>query len=153
MTAIRDFLDYDLLRGLHIISVIAWMAAMLMLPRFFAYQSESARGGELERQMIDASRRLMTIIMNPAMIATWVFGLLLLWKIGFVTLLQPWLAIKFALVLVLSGIHGVFSRVRKQFAAGARPKSSRYWRLMNEVPFVIAIIVVLMATVQPMFGL
>lgn len=146
-------LPYDLVRGLHIISFVAWMAGMLMLPRFYAYQLGSAPGGELDLKMREAAGRLRTIILTPAMIATWIFGLILLsyntsaysnWNLG------VWLWAKLSLVLVMTGLHGFFTANGKRLARGERPRTERFWRMINEAPFVLAAIMILLVTVEPL---
>jgi putative membrane protein len=144
-----SFEPYNLLRGLHILSVLAWMAGLLMLPRLYAYQTEAQPGGELEHKMIEAAGRLRTIILNPAMIATWVFGLWLLIVYHLPGGIAGWLWIKLALVLALSGVHGFLIGQGRKLNAGQRPLSSKTWRMLNEIPFVIAIPVVLLVTLKP----
>lgn len=146
---------YDLARALHIIAVLAWMAGMMMLPRLYVYQTESEPGGELDRKMALAARRLRTIIITPSMLLVWAFGLYLL----FVFFLGPdwrspplWLWIKLGFVTALSGWHGYLVSEGKRLAAGQRRRSARFWRMTNEIPFVIAIIVVLLATLEPRFS-
>lgn len=142
-------LPYDVVRGLHIISVIAWMAGMMMLPRFYAYQSGAQPGGELEAKMIAASRRLRAIILTPSMLLTWFFGVWLLIAFDWGMLDRGWLIAKLLLVTALSGVHGYLVSMGKKLARGERPLSERAWRILNEVPFVIAIVVVILATVEP----
>lgn len=146
-------MNYDLFRGLHIVAVIAWMGAFLILPRLFIYQMQAEQGSRMEQVMMDAQARLFRIVMNPAMIAAWLFGLSLLWidTAGFRNwrlMLEPWLFTKLVLVLALSWWHGELSKARKRFAAGANARSERYWRMVNELPFVAAIVMVLSVTTQ-----
>jgi putative membrane protein len=142
-------ISYDLARGLHIIAVLAWMAGMMMLPRFYAYQTGAEPGGELEKKMIEGARRLRAIIMTPALIVTWVLGLYLLFAYDLARLTEWWLIAKLALVVGLSGLHGYFIAAGKKLAAGQRVRSEKHWRMMNEVPFLIAIAIVLLATLEP----
>lgn len=139
---------YDLARGLHIIAVIAWMAGLLMLPRLYAYQMEAQPGGELERKMIDAAAKLRSIILTPALAATWVLGLWLL-HYDAARLGEPWLIGKLALVIAITGLHGFYVSEGKKLARGERRRSAKFWRMINEIPFVIAIGVVLLATLEP----
>jgi putative membrane protein len=125
------------------------MAGLLMLPRFYAYQTGSEPGGELERKMIDASSKLRTIIVNPALIATWVFGIAILVTSNWIQLQMGWFHAKLALVLILSGLHGYYSIEGKRLAKGERRRSEKFWRMMNEIPFLIAIAVVILAVVEP----
>ncbi|MDB5471295.1 MAG: hypothetical protein JWR84_2855 [Caulobacter sp.] len=145
---------YDLLRGLHIIAVIAWMAGLLYLPRLYVYHTRAARGSELDTTFQEMESKLLRIIMVPAMAAAWLFGLLL---IGANTglrggdwswLLQPWMLTKLVLVVVMSGWHGFLSSSQKQFAAGTNKRSEKFWRMSNEGPFIVAIVIVLAATTQ-----
>ena len=140
---------YNLGRALHILAVIAWIAGLLMLPRLYAYQTEAQPGGELEAKMIEASRRLRKIILTPTMILTWVFGLYLLIQYNLGPGIRLWLWAKLALVVALSGLHGYYVMQGKKMEAGQRPLSSKTWRLLNEVPFLIAIPVVIFATLEP----
>jgi protoporphyrinogen IX oxidase len=152
-------ISYDLARGLHIIAVIAWVAGLLMLPRYYAHISVSQPGGELEQTLLVAARRLRLIILTPAIILAWSFGLFLFatYIVGdwsrplpeIVASVPIWFWFKLILVLALSGYHGFLSQEGRRLAAGERRHSGRFWRIMGEVPFLIAIVVVLLATVEP----
>ena len=144
---------YDLARGLHILAVIAWMAGLLYLPRLFAYHTRAAVGGEMDQTFQMMERKLLEIIMNPAMIATWAAGLWLIWlrsgggaDWSFVA--QPWMIAKLAGVVFLSGWHGYLAGARGRLAAGDRRRSERYWRMTNELPFLAAIVMVLSVTLE-----
>ena len=145
---------YDLLRGFHIIAVIAWMAGMLYLPRLFAYHTETAPPGtEFDGHFRVWEAKLLRIIINPAMIATFVFGLALLYvdgsqRLGWDFLLKPWMLTKLAGIVFLSAWHGYLARARKQIARGERPRSARFWRMTNELPFLAAIVMVLAVTTE-----
>lgn len=153
------FISYDLARGLHIIGVIAWVAGLLMLPRFYAYITASIPGGELEAAMLKAARSLRLIILGPALIVTWSFGLFLFatYIVGgwdrppseLAASAPHWFWAKLILVLGLSGYHGFLSSAGRKLAAGQRVHSEKYWRLMSEVPFLVAIAAVLLATIEP----
>lgn len=148
---------YDLARGLHILAVIAWMAGLLFLPRLYAYDAEQRDKAEpLRSEMQTLLRawqtRLVKIILNPAMILSWLFGL---WLIhlgvqargpGF--LAEPWMIAKLVGVLLLSGWHGYLSAEKKRISAGASVRTGKFWRLTNEVPFVLAIVMVLSVTTE-----
>jgi putative membrane protein len=152
-------ISYDLARGLHIIAVIAWVAGLLMLPRYYAHITASQPGGELEQTLLAAARRLRLIVLTPAIILAWSFGLFLFatyivgdWNRPASEILAAapgWFWLKLILVLVLSGYHGFLSVEGRRLAAGERRHSGRFWRIMGEVPFLIAIAVVLLATVEP----
>ncbi|WP_339932630.1 CopD family protein [uncultured Brevundimonas sp.] len=152
---------YDLARGLHILAVIAWMAGMLFLPRLFAYDAEQAGKPEPLRSEMQAllrgwQVRLLRIIVNPAMILAFVFGGWLIWidgtARGWGFLLEPWMVTKLAGVVALSAWHGFLAGERKRIAAGTSTRSGRFWRMTNEIPFVIAIIMVLSVTIEWRFG-
>jgi len=143
---------YDLVRGLHILAIIAWMAGLLYLPRLFAYHADANPGSELDTTFQVMERKLLKIIMNPAFVLAWVFGLALIWidahirGWGFLT--QPWMLTKLAGVLFLSGWHHYLGVARKAFAAGANRRSQRYWRMVNELPFLAAIAMVIAVTTE-----
>ncbi len=145
---------YDLLRGLHIISVIAWMAGMLYLPRLFAYHTETAPpGSEFDAHFKVWEAKLLRIIINPAMILTFIFGLALIYvdgsqRLGWGFLLKPWMLTKIAGIVFMSAWHGFLAGSRKKFLRGERPRSAKFWRMTNELPFIAAIIMVLAVTTE-----
>ena len=143
---------YDLLRGLHILAVIAWMAGLLYLPRLFAYHANAQPGSELDETFRVMERKLMKIIMNPAFVATWVFGLTLIWVDGHMRgwgfLAQPWMIVKLAGVVFMTGWHHYLGVARKAFAAGRNRRSNKFWRMTNELPFLAAIAMVLAVTTE-----
>jgi putative membrane protein len=149
MSQYLTLLDYNWLRAIHLLAVIAWMAGLLMLPRFYAYQTGSVAGGELDKKMIDAAASLRKIILTPALIVTWVLGVLLLASSNWVQLSMGWMHVKLTLVLLLSGYHGYLVAEGKRLARGERRRSEKFWRMTNEVPFLIAIAVVILAVVEP----
>ena len=148
---------YDLARGLHILAVIAWMAGLLFLPRLYAYDAEQADKPEpLRSEMRSLLRqwqaRLLKIILNPAALLSLVFGA---WLIhldvqmrGAEFLAQPWMIAKLIGVVLLFGWHGYLSAERKRIAAGTSTRTGRFWRMTNEIPFVLAIIMVLSVTLE-----
>ncbi|GIK50714.1 MAG: hypothetical protein BroJett013_34110 [Alphaproteobacteria bacterium] len=152
-------IGYDLARGLHIIAVIAWIAGLLMLPRFYAYITASAPGGELEAAMLKAAGNLRMIILAPSLVLAWAFGLFLFatyitgdWNRPIPEVLATvphWFWGKLILVLGLSGYQGFLSAEGRWLTRGERRHSERYWRLMSEVPFLVAIAAVLLATLEP----
>lgn len=152
-------IGYDLARGLHIIAVIAWIAGLLMLPRFYAYITSSQPGGELEAAMLKAARSLRLIILTPSMILAWAFGLFLFatyisgdWTRPIpevIATVPHWFWGKLILVLGLSGYHGFLSAEGRLIAQGQRRRSEKFWRLMSEIPFLVAIAAVLLATLEP----
>ena len=138
---------YEWLKALHIISVIAWMAGMLYLPRLFVYHCEADPGSRQSETFKVMERRLLRAIINPAMIATWVFGLWLAHAGGFFG--ATWFWIKFALVIALSGVHGMLSRYVKDFAADKNRRSQKFYRIINEVPTVLMILIVFVVVLKP----
>jgi putative membrane protein len=138
---------YPWIKALHVISVIAWMAGMLYLPRLFVYHCEAPKGSIQSETFKIMERRLLKAIINPAMIATWVLGLILVWQGGWIT--SGWLHAKILLVLVLSGVHGTLAKTVKVFAADANVRPARYYRILNEVPTVLMIGIVILVIVKP----
>ncbi len=139
---------YLWIKAAHLIMVIGWMAGMMYLPRLFVYQHQSEKGGEAERMFIAMQRRLLKGIINPAMIAVWVLGVLMLIANPAI-LSAPWFHIKLAFVVAISAVHGFYASSRRKFEAGERPRSEKFWRIMNEVPFLALIVIVVMVIVKP----
>jgi putative membrane protein len=145
--------SYDLIRGLHILAVIAWMAGLLYLPRLFAYHTRAADGSQMDETFQTMERKLLKIIMNPAMWAAWILGLMLLFirTDGFrnpALMLQPWLATKLVGVVFQTGWHHFLATSRKRFARHANVHSEKFWRAVNELPFLAAIVMVLAVTTE-----
>jgi protoporphyrinogen IX oxidase len=146
--------NYDLLRGLHILAVIAWMAGLLYLPRLFAYHSEAKAGSELDATFQVMERKLYRIIMNPAMLAAWLLGLALIYvnatglRGGWDFLAQPWMLVKLAGVLFLTWWHHFLGVARKRFAAGTNTRPRRFWLMTNELPFLAAVVMVIAVTTE-----
>ena len=138
---------YEWIKALHIISVIAWMAGMLYLPRLFVYHCEAETGSKQSETFKVMERRLLKAIINPAMILTWLFGLYLAWAGHWFT--AHWLHGKLALVLILSGIHGVFTRWVRDFGNDRNTRSQKFYRIINEVPTVLMIMIVILVVVKP----
>lgn len=145
-----EFLNgiYLWIKAAHLISVIAWMAGMMYLPRLFVYHLQSEKGGEAERYFTQMERRLLKGIINPSMVLVWVLGVLMLIAHP-ETLSAPWFHVKFAAALAVSGIHGFYANARRKFEAGERPRSEKFWRIMNEVPFLLMIVIIAMVIVKP----
>jgi len=138
---------YEWVKALHIISVIAWMAGMLYLPRLFVYHCAAPVGSAQSETFKVMERRLLRAIINPAMIATWVFGLWLAWLGGWAY--ATWFQAKFVLVIAMSGVHGMLSRYRRDFAADQNRHSEKFYRIINEVPTLLMIAIVLLAVIKP----
>ncbi|GEP02872.1 protoporphyrinogen oxidase HemJ [Methylobacterium oxalidis] len=142
---------YDWIKAGHVVALIAWMAAMLYLPRLFVYHASLPPGPGVQSETFKVmERRLLKAIMTPAMIATWIFGLTLAWMSGFYA--AGWLQAKFALVLAMSGLHGWFARMVKDFAADRNRRAPRFYRIVNEVPTLLMIVIVILAVVKPGLG-
>ena len=140
------------IKALHIISVIAWMAGMLYLPRLFVYHADVPKGSALSETFKVMERRLVRAIINPAMIATYVFGFWLAWlgpdsRYGW--FVSPWLHLKLVLVLALSAVYGMLARWQKDFAVDNNRHSQRFYRIINEVPTALMILIVILAVVKP----
>ncbi len=140
---------YPWTKALHIISVIAWMAGLLYLPRLFVYHADIAPGSAESERFKTMERRLLRAIMNPAMIATWLFGLMLLATPGLVDWAAGWIWVKLVLVLVMSDLHHRMARWRKAFECDANTRSQRFFRIANEAPTLAMIVIVVMVVVRP----
>jgi putative membrane protein len=138
---------YLWIKAAHVIAVISWMAGMLYLPRLFIYHCDAPPGSQQSETFKVMERRLLTVIINPAMVLTWVLGLWLAWKGGFFS--AGWLHAKLALVLALSGVHGYFSGAVRRFGQDRNAVTARAWRLWNEVPTVLMIGIVILVIVKP----
>jgi putative membrane protein len=140
-----DFVLY--VKAFHVIAVISWMAGLLYLPRLFIYHSDAELGSDQSETFKMMERRLLKIIMNPAMMITWILGLFLAWDVY--DFRGGWLHGKIALVILLTAVHVFFSRAVRSFAADQPRKSPRYWRMMNEIPTVLMIAIVILVVVKP----
>jgi putative membrane protein len=142
--------DWNLwIKALHVISVIAWMAGLLYLPRLFVYHAEAEPGSPQSETFKVMERRLLRAIMNPAMLAAFVFGGLMLATPGLIDWSGGWIWVKLAAVAVLTVMHHVFGRWRKDFEADANSRTTRTYRMANEVPTLLMIIIVFMVIVRP----
>jgi len=140
---------YPYIKTLHIIAVISWMAGMLYLPRLFVYHAESQIGSIQSETFKLMEHRLLKIIINPAMIVTWLAGILLVCTPGAIDFTEYWFYIKFALVLLMTGAHGLFSKHVKRFKADANLKTPGYFRKINEIPTVLMILIVALVVIKP----
>lgn len=140
-------MSYDWIKAFHVISVIAWMAGMLYLPRLFVYHVEAQKGSIQSETFKLMEKRLLKLIMNPAMIITWVLGVWLAVQGGWFKF--GWLHSKLLLVLLLSGAHGYLAGCVKRFARDDNQKSARFYRILNEVPTVLMIGIVILVIVKP----
>jgi protoporphyrinogen IX oxidase len=140
---------YDWIKAAHVIAVIAWMAGMLYLPRLFVYHCDAEEGSKQSETFKIMEYRLLRMIINPAMIATWVLGLWLAWELPGGWAAAHWLHAKILLVLVLSAIHGLFARWVRDFGFDRNRQSARFYRIINEVPTVLMIGIVVLVVVKP----
>jgi len=138
---------YEWIKALHVIAVISWMAGMLYLPRLFVYHCEAETGSKQSETFKVMERRLLKAIINPAMIVTWLAGLYLAWAGHFFA--ASWFHGKLLLVVLLSAVHGFFSRCVKDFAADRNTRSQRFYRFINEGPTVLMIGIVILVIVKP----
>ena len=146
-----DFLNtaYLWVKALHLISVICWMASILYLPRLFVYHCEAIPKGELSEKLKLMEYRLSKYIMTPAMIMTYVTGLLLILTPGLVVWSFGWVHAQLLLVLILSGLHGFMLRYVKIFARDANNRTQKFFRILNEAPTLLMIFIVIMVIVKP----
>jgi putative membrane protein len=140
---------YPWVKAFHVISLIAWMAALFYLPRLYVYHCQVAVGSAESERLKIMERRLLKQIMTPAMIATWVFGLILMVTPGVVLWSQGWWYVKFISVILLSGFHGATSKWRKDFLNDRNRRPEKFYRIANEVPTILMIIIVIMVIVKP----
>lgn len=134
---------YPWIKSLHIISVISWMAGMFYLPRLFVYHAEQSEPGDARDTVFqEMERKLLRVIINPAAIATWVFGLMLVFTPGIVDWSEVWPWTKAAAVIIMTWFYHWLARRRKEFARGQNTRSGRTYRLMNEVPTVLMFVIV-----------
>jgi putative membrane protein len=145
---------YNLLRGLHILAVIAWMAGLLYLPRLFAYHTRAAVGSEMDATFTNMEAKLLGIIMTPAMLAVILLGAGLVWfdatqqGWGWGFLAAPWMVSKLTGAIFLISWHFFLGRSQRRFAAGERWRTERFWRMTNELPFLAATVIVLSVTTK-----
>ena len=141
-------MGYEIIKSLHIISVISWMVGLLYLPRLFVYHADAPTSSVQTETFKVMERRLLKAIMTPAMIASFIFGL---WMLALNPELtnEPWFHVKFAAVFLLAGVHGKFSKMRRLLENDEKRLSSKAYRIWNEVPTVLMIIVVVMAVAKP----
>lgn len=138
---------YAWIKAIHVIAVISWMAGLLYLPRLMVYHADAAPGSETSELFKVMERRLLQIIMTPAMIVSWGLGLWLAWAADFFT--SPWLILKLLAVIVMSGAHGYLAKAVREFGNDANDKPARHWRIVNEVPTVLMLAAVVLVIVKP----
>ncbi len=145
-----DFLGqyYLYIKALHVISIIAWMAGLLYLPRIYVYHADVKVGSPESELFKTMERRLLRYIMNPAMIAAWVFGGLMFW-VNPDLFSQGWMHLKLTCIILMTGVHHAYSAWRKKFDKDENIKSSKFYRYANEIPTVLMIVIVVMAVAKP----
>jgi putative membrane protein len=141
-------LSYDLIKSLHLVAVISWMVGLLYLPRLFVYQNESKLGSEIDKTFLIMEYRLFYYIMNPALILTSLLGLYLLYQSPYL-LIENYFLIKSILVFLLIIFHIYLYFLYKDFKKGYRIKSTKFYRIINEIPTVLMIIVIILIFVKP----
>ncbi|AIF81937.1 coproporphyrinogen III oxidase [endosymbiont of Acanthamoeba sp. UWC8] len=139
--------NYLTIKALHIISIICWMAGLFYLPRLYVYHTKAKVGSELDQTLQVMEKKLLKLIMNPSMIASFVFGILLIYIIGFES--GKWLHAKILLVLIMALTHGLMAKYRKDFATGKNTKGDKFYRVLNEVPTILMVIIVFLAITKP----
>jgi protoporphyrinogen IX oxidase len=134
-------------KALHVIAIIAWMAGMLYLPRLFVYHADAPKGSDTSETFKVMERRLLKFIVNPSMILVFISGIALAFVTGYWQ--AGWLQAKFILVLGLAGLHGYFARCVRAFAEDANERPARFYRVLNEAPTVLMVVIVVLAVVKP----
>ena len=140
---------YLLYKSLHLVAVISWMAGLLYLPRIFVYHSE-AKNEELLETFKTMERKLYNYIMMPAMILSWLFGLLLIHSLGFAIFSELWMQIKSIAILVLTYYHFFLGNNLRLFAQNNNQKTSKYFRIINEIPTILLIVIVFVVIFKPL---
>jgi putative membrane protein len=147
MQVLADY--YRWILAFHIIAVMFWMAGMYYLPRLFVYHVEALENATPHEMFPVMEEKLLRIIMTPAMSAAWVFGLLLIFAGGHWPIVNLWLITKLGLVIGLSAYHGFLAASAKKLQSGTAPHSSKFYRMINEVPPVLTVAIVILVVVQP----
>jgi len=141
--------SYLLFKSLHLIAVISWMAGLLYLPRIFVYHVENLKDKNTSSIFKIMERKLYFYIMTPAMILTWVFGLILISSLGFEALSTTWIKLKLLLVILLTLYHFYLSKLLGNFKTDRNTKSSKFFRIINEAPTILLILIVFIVVFKP----
>ena len=141
---------YLLLKSLHLIAVISWMAGLLYLPRIFVYHSETEKNDAQKETFKTMEKKLYKYIMMPAMILTWVFGILLIHSLGFSVFQEIWMQIKIILIFFLTHFHFYLGKCLRNFASNQNTKSSKFYRIINEIPTIMLIIIIFLVVFKPL---
>ena len=147
MSFISQLIDYEWFKAAHIISVIAWMAGMLYLPRLMVYHCDAEKGSRQSETFKVMEYRLLHYITSPAMVLVWIFGLYM--AIAAPWYDELWLQLKFALVVVMSGLHGFLAARVRDFAMDRNRYSQKFYRIINEVPAVLIVLIVILVVIKP----
>ena len=139
---------YLIIKSLHLVAVISWMAGMLYLPRIFVYHADVAVGSEIDEKFKIMEYRLLRYIINPAMIASLVFGIMLAIAIG-KDAMGGWFHAKITLLMIMFACHGFLTRYRKKFAKGENVKTAKFYRILNEVTTILMVLIVFLAVMKP----
>lgn len=134
-------------KALHVMAVIAWMAGLFYLPRLFIYHHDKALGSESSETFKIMELRLYRFIMNPSMMIAWAFGLFIAWDGGWFS--SGWLHVKLMAVVLLTAAHVYYGRAMRAFGRDERPLTTRHWRMLNEIPAILMIVIVLMVVLKP----
>jgi len=140
---------YEWFKALHVISVMAWMAGMLYLPRLYVYHADAEPGSDKSETFKIMERRLLRAITNPAMVASFIFGGLMLATPGAIDWSMGWIWVKLAMIVAMSGIHGLLARWRRDFEADRNVRPAKFYRMWNEAPTIPLIVIVIMVIVKP----
>jgi putative membrane protein len=141
--------SYLLFKSLHLIALISWMAGLLYLPRIFVYHSENLKEKNTSTIFKIMERKLYFYIMTPAMILTWIFGLILISSLGFEVFSTTWIKLKLLLVILLTSYHFYLSKLLGDFKIDQNTKSSNFFRIINEVPTILLILIVFIVVFKP----
>tara|TARA_Y100000590_G_C15724937_1_gene1014897 strand:- start:1114 stop:1548 length:435 start_codon:yes stop_codon:yes gene_type:complete len=140
---------YLLIKSLHLIAVISWMAGLLYLPRIFVYHSENINDSNITKIFKTMERKLYNYIMMPAMILSWIFGFFLIFKLGFDIIFETWIQIKLCAVILLTIYHFYLGKLVNSFEKNQNDNSSKFYRIINEAPTVLLIIIVFIVIFKP----
>ncbi len=142
----ENFSFYEIVKIIHIISLIAWFAGLFYLPRLFVYHTNAPKGSDMDHTFMTMERKLLRIIMNPAMITTIISGLYMAFDIGFE---YGWLHAKLTFVAILAYYHHLLARYRKDFANHRNKKTEKFYRIINEIPTLLLVIIVTLVILKP----
>ena len=151
MQSFNNFLidNYSLIKAFHVISMVAWMAALLYLPRLFVYHTTSKKNSEASEMLKIMEYRLQKYIMNPAMLSTFFFGILLLKTNEIINWAEKWIYFKLFAVLLLLFVHHLLAKYRKRFFLNKNIHSKRFYKILNEVPTILLILIILLVYLKP----